>query len=59
MPSFRSSTTAGLRQRIVSGENVGVNGIPFAALKRLTVTEDTEVTRRRLDRHARGSEPGG
>jgi uncharacterized protein YodC (DUF2158 family) len=30
VPSFRSSTTAVLRQRIVSGENGSVNGIPFA-----------------------------
>jgi hypothetical protein len=30
MPSLRSSTTAALRQRIVSGENGSVNGIPFA-----------------------------
>jgi hypothetical protein len=28
MPSLRSSTIAALRQRIVSGENGSVNGIP-------------------------------
>ncbi len=30
MPSLRSSTTAALRQRVVSGENGSMNGIPFA-----------------------------
>jgi hypothetical protein len=30
MPSLRSSTVAARRQRIVSGENRNVNGIPFA-----------------------------
>jgi hypothetical protein len=30
MPSLRSSTSAARRQRIVSGENGSVNGIPFA-----------------------------
>jgi hypothetical protein len=30
MPSLRNSTIAALRQRIVSGENGSVNGIPFA-----------------------------
>ena len=30
MPSLRSSTIAALRQRIVSGENGNMNGIPFA-----------------------------
>lgn len=30
MPSFRSSTIADLRQRVVSGEKGSMNGIPFA-----------------------------
>ena len=30
LPSFRKSMTAALRQRIVSGENGRVNGMPFA-----------------------------
>jgi hypothetical protein len=30
MPSLRSSTIADLRQRVVSGENGSMNGIPFA-----------------------------
>jgi hypothetical protein len=56
MPSFRSSTTAALRQRIVSGEN-GMKGIPFALAERLAVAPDAVVPRRRLDREAHGFEP--
>ena len=56
MPSLRSSTIADRRQRIVSGENGSVNGIPFA-LRRLAVAQDAVVPRRRLDREAHGFEP--
>ena len=57
MPSFRSSTTAALRQRIVSGENGSMNGIPFAFRSGFAVAQDAVVTRRRLDREAGRFEP--
>jgi hypothetical protein len=57
MPSLRSSTTAALRQRIVSGENGSMNGIPFAFRSGLPSPQDAVVPRRRLDREAGGFEP--
>ena len=56
MPSLRSSTIAALRQRIVSGENGSVKGIPRFS-ERLAVAQDAVVARRRLDRQPDGFEP--
>ena len=55
MPSLRSSTIAARRQRIVSGENGSVNGIPFALRSGFAVAQDVVVAWRRLDREAHGS----
>jgi hypothetical protein len=57
MPSFRSSTTAVLRQRIVSGENGSVNGHPVRLAERVAVAQDVVATRRRLGGEADGFEP--
>ena len=56
MPSLRSSTIAARRQRIVSGENGNLNGIPFAFAERLAIAQDAVMLRRRLDRQTNGFE---
>jgi hypothetical protein len=53
---LRSSTIAVRRQRIVSGENGNVNGIPFRLAERLALALDAVVARRRLDREPDGFE---
>ena len=57
MPSLRSSTIAALRQRIVSGENGNVKGIPFAFRSGLPSRRTPVVPWRGLDREAGGFEP--
>jgi hypothetical protein len=52
MPSFRSSTIAARRHRIVSGENGSVNGISFRLREQLALAQDAVVPRRRLDGEA-------
>jgi hypothetical protein len=56
MPSLRSSTIAALRQRVVSGENGNVNGIPFA-LRSGARAKDAVVPGRGLDAEADRLEP--
>ena len=46
-----------LRQRVVSGENGSVKGIPLALAERLAVAEDVVVAGCRLDGEAGGFEP--
>ena len=48
-----------LRQRIVSGENGSVKGIPFCLAERLAVAQDVVVAGRRLDGEADGLRAGG
>ena len=43
IPSLRSSTIAALRQRVVSGENGSMNGIPFAFAERCAVPQHAVV----------------
>jgi hypothetical protein len=61
MLSLRSSTIAARRQRIVSGENGNMNGIPFAhpvrSAERLAVAQHAVVARGGLDGQAGGFEP--
>ena len=57
MPSLRRSTIAGLRQRIVSGENGNIEWHRVGFPERLAVAQNAVVAGCRLDREADGLEP--